>query len=94
MSDLTILEDLQSFWSDYYKDYYGFRPRFSTSDNLNSVEWLKEQIADIDNQVLLRKQTFEGRESLREEGWIIKETDPELVKRAELLQKFRDMILE
>ena len=94
MSDLTMLEDLQSFWSDYHKDYYGFRPRSATSDKLNSVEWLKEQIADIDNQVFMRKQTFEGRESMRAEGWDIKETDPDLIKRAELLQKFRDLILE
>lgn len=94
MTQEEVLEDLRSFWSDYHKDFYGYRPRFATSDNLNSEEWLRDQITQIDTALFLRKQTFEGRETLREEGWDIKENDPELARRAELLQKFRDTMLE
>jgi hypothetical protein len=31
------------------------------------------------------KSTFEGREELREQGWVVEESDPELAKRAQWL---------
>jgi hypothetical protein len=85
----NVVSELMSHWSDYHKEFYGYRPRFATPDQVNSEQWLTEQIAEIDRQIEDRKKTFEGRESLRADGWIIEETDPELIKRAELLEKYR-----
>jgi hypothetical protein len=56
--ELMEAEKLQCFWSDYYKDYHGFRPRWGTPEQLASVEWLNEQIASIDRCIEQDKSTF------------------------------------
>ena len=71
----TELEEAQSTFSDFHKDYYGFRPRFATTELWNSVEWLNEQIDGIHNVITERKKTPEGREQLRAEGWVIDEKE-------------------
>ncbi len=44
----TELEALQSLYSDYHKDLYGFRPRYDADEVWNSVEGLKARIAQLD----------------------------------------------
>lgn len=79
MREYTELESLQAEYSDFHKDYYGFRPRSDSEADWNSVEFLKAQIQSIADQIDARKATFEGREQLRCEGWHVAETEPELI---------------
>ena len=69
------VDELQSYFSDFHKDYYGFRPRFATEEQWNSIEWLDEQIKAIHDAMDERKKTPEGRASLRDEGWYIDESE-------------------
>ena len=69
------VEELQSYFSDFHKDYYGFRPRFATTEQWRSREWLIESINGIHDDFDARKATPEGRESLRAEGWRIDESE-------------------
>ena len=43
----TELEDLQSTYSDLYKECYNFRPRFMSAEQWNSTDWLTTQINDL-----------------------------------------------
>ena len=45
--DLTELEQLQSIYSDTYKDTFGVRPRFISDENWNNVEWLRQEIEEL-----------------------------------------------
>lgn len=38
------IEELFSFYSDFYKDIYGIRPRGLFADQRYNAEWLKEAI--------------------------------------------------
>ena len=69
------LDELQSYFSDFYKDFYGFRPRFATAEQWNNSEWLIMHIQDIHDVMEKMSTTFEGREQLRNEGWSINESD-------------------
>ncbi len=69
------LDELQSYFSDFYKDFYGFRPRFATPDEWNDSEWLITRIEGIHEVMERMSTTFEGREQLRYEGWTINESD-------------------
>jgi len=69
------LDELQSYFSDFYKDFYGFRPRFATAEQWNSSEWLIMHIQDIHDVMEKMSSTFEGREQLRSEGWSFNESD-------------------
>jgi hypothetical protein len=69
------LDELQSYFSDFYKDFYGFRPRFATAEQWNDSEWLITSIEGIHEAMERMSTTFEGREQLRYEGWTINESD-------------------
>ena len=69
------LDELQSYFSDFYKDFYGFRPRFATAEQWNDSEWLITNIEGIHETMERMSTTFEGREHLRYEGWSINESD-------------------
>jgi hypothetical protein len=69
------LDELQSYFSDFYKDFYGFRPRFATPEQWNDSEWLITNIEGIHETMERMSATFEGREQLRYEGWSINESD-------------------
>lgn len=88
------VEELQGYFSDFHKDYYGFRPRFGTNADWNSREWLETQINQIHDAMDSLRDTFEGRESLREQGWHVEETDPELAQRAKWLADERKRELD
>lgn len=45
--EFTPLEEAQGFFSDYYKDLHGFRPRFASAEQWNSIEWLDGEIAKL-----------------------------------------------
>ena len=80
------VEELQGYFSDFHKDFYGFRPRgFGTPADWNNRDWLIAQIEQIHGAIDSMKLTFEGREELRENGWSVDESDPELAKRAKWL---------
>ena len=80
------VEELQSYFSDFHKDFYGFRPRgFGTPEQWNDRDWLIANIESIHGSIESMKATFKGREELREQGWAVEETDPELAKRAKWL---------
>ena len=80
------VEELQSYFSDFHKDYYGFRPRgFGTPEQWNDRDWLIANIEQIHGAIDAMKATFKGREELREQGWVVEETDPELAKQAKWL---------
>lgn len=88
---LMDLDELNSLYSDYHKDMYGFRPRNCYSSTKEDIIRL---LTEMDNAFNQRKETFAGREQLREEGWVISETDPELIQRALWLKQERDLVDE
>ena len=88
--ELSKVEQLQSIYSDFHKDVHGFRPRFASDEEWVSEVWLQEQIDGLHAYIDSRKATFAGREQLREEGWSVPETEPELIQKARWLQEERD----
>ena len=88
------LDSLQGYFSDFHKDFYGSRPRFGTDEQWNDREWLIDNINGIHKQMDGMKETFAGREMLRESGWVIEETDPELAKQAKWLAEERMRTIE
>lgn len=90
MREYTKLQSLQSEFSDFHKDFYGFRPRYSSNEQWNSEAYLEAQIKSIHDQMEAMKSTFQGREELREQGWVIEETDPEMIQWAAWLKSERD----
>jgi hypothetical protein len=78
------VEELQGYFSDFHKDFYGFRPRtLGSSEDWNNREWLESQINRIHDTMDAMKTTFMGREELRRQGWIIDEAEFDVVEQAE-----------
>jgi len=73
--DSMELDELQSYFSDFYKDFYGYRPRFATNQQWIDREWLIEAISTIHMDMDNLKKTPEGRAQLRAEGWVIDEKE-------------------
>ena len=71
--DTLSVDDLQSYFSDFHKDFYGFRPRSATPEQWRSAEWLKSSITAIHDVMDQMKETTAGREELRRNGWHIEE---------------------
>lgn len=69
------VDQLQSYFSDFHKDYYGFRPRFATPEQWRNRDWLVEHINDIHNAMDAMKKTAKGCEQLRDDGWQIDESE-------------------
>ena len=69
------VDELQSYFSDFHKDYYGFRPRSYSNEDWNNKEFLITEISGIHNSMDEMKETPEGRASLRADGWIIDEKE-------------------
>ena len=67
------VEELQGYFSDFHKDFYGFRPRFATPEQWQDREWLEEQINYIHDELDHMKETPQGRAKLRNDGWHIEE---------------------
>ena len=94
MTYSRTVEMLQSEYSDLHKDMYGFRPRGGTDKQWGSLVWLRNQLDNMNTEFEQRKETFAGREGLRNDGWHIEETDPQLIKHAGWLKKERDRAYE
>ena len=90
MSERTKLQNLQSEYSDLFKDHYGFRPRHDTDAQWNDEAYLEAQIQGIIDSIEGMKATFAGREELREQGWHVEETEPDLIQWAAWLKAERD----
>jgi cephalosporin-C deacetylase-like acetyl esterase len=88
-ADFSV-DELQGYYSDFHKDFYGFRPCGADVEQWTSKEYLVKQINLIHNQMNSLKLTFEGREQLREQGWIIEEPNAELAQQAEWLAQERE----
>ena len=90
--------ELGSYFSDFHKDLYGFRPRhmalcacdYKTRDDLiQALANVREEIQSLKTHLKEQQATFDGRERLREDGWYIEETEPELIEKARLLAEKR-----
>ena len=79
MNEYTKVEELQSHYSDFYKDVHGFRPRSSTEEQWNSEEWLQGEIDGLHAYLQMLGSTAQGRVQLREMGFCTddKEADEE-----------------
>lgn len=89
-SSLSV-EQLQGYFSDFHKDFYGWRPRYLvSSERWNDRDYLIEQINQIFDVMESMKATFQGREELRERGWVIEEEDPTLAGYAKWLADERE----
>jgi hypothetical protein len=73
--DSMSLDELQSYFSDFHKDFYGYRPRFATNEQWVNRDWLVERIEVIHGVMNKMKETPEGRAKLRAEGWVIDEKE-------------------
>lgn len=69
------VEELQSYLSDFHKDFFGFRPRYATPEQWRSREYLEASINAIHNTMDTMKKTFSGREELRANGWVVDEAE-------------------
>jgi len=69
------VEELQGYFSDFHKDFFGFRPRYATPEQWRSREYLEASINAIHNTMDKMKQTLSGREELRANGWVVDEAD-------------------
>ena len=82
------MEELGSFVSDYHKDVHGFRPR---GDGLYANREALVAIAEgLEAYMEARRSTFAGRESMRADGWVALETEPELIQHSIWLAEERD----
>lgn len=61
---MMTLEELQNELWDYYKDVHGVRPRHWTGDQWDSILFLKDQCAILDD--IVSNMTEEQRKA---EGW-------------------------
>lgn len=82
--------ELGSLASDYHKDVHGFRPRgdglYANRDALIDI------LEGLDAYMEARRSTFAGRESMRADGWVVLETEPELIQHSIWLAQERDQV--
>ena len=71
------VEELQGYYSDFHKDFYGWRPRDATPEQWNNKQFLVAQINCIHDAMDAMKDTEVGRNQLRSAGWVIDE--PEVI---------------
>ena len=77
------VEELQGYFSDFHKDFFGFRPRYATPEQWRSREYLEAAINAIHNKMDTMKLTPEGRAELRRQGWVVEESDFDVLEQAE-----------
>ena len=81
-ADSTV-EDLQGYYSDFHKDFYGWRPRdIYTATEWRNRDFLVARIMGIHDVMNAMKATPQGRAELRRAGWVV-EDEPETVDPAE-----------
>lgn len=77
------VEELQGYFSDFHKDFFGFRPRYATPEQWRSREYLEAGINAIHNTMDKMKETYAGRQELRAQGWVVEESDFDVLEQAE-----------
>jgi hypothetical protein len=82
LADLSV-EELQSYLSDFHKDFYGFRPRSATPEQWRDRVYLEASINAIHDTMDSMKETPKGRAELRSQGWVINESDFDVLEQAE-----------
>ncbi len=48
--ELTVVEQLQNEYSDFYKEVHGFRPRAHSSEQWNCEYWLRSELAALEER--------------------------------------------
>lgn len=91
-AELTV-EDLQGYYSDFHKDFYGWRPRSATPEQWRDREFLVAQINGVHDAMDAMKATPEGRAELRRAGWVI-DDEPEVIDPAEYAEWSADLDAE
>ena len=81
-ADLSV-EDLQGYYSDFHKDFHGWRPRGATPEQWQDRAFLVAQINRIHDAMDAMKATPEGRAQLRAAGWVIEAYADEVIDPAE-----------
>jgi hypothetical protein len=76
-AELSV-DELQSYYSDFHKDFHGWRPRGATPAQWSDRSFLVEQINAIHDALDAMKTTESGRAELRSAGWVI-EDEPEVI---------------
>jgi hypothetical protein len=71
------VEALQGYYSDFHKDFYGWRPRGASPEQWNNKQFLVAQINSLHDAMDAMKATELGRNQLRSAGWVIDE--PEVI---------------
>jgi len=69
----TPLEEKCQFLWDYYKDCFGIRPRHFEPEFWKNEHMVDGMITYCDSYLDNMKRTPEGRQELRENGWIVEE---------------------
>jgi len=80
-AELSV-DELQSYYSDFHKDFHGWRPRGATPEQWRDRGFLVAQINGIHDALDAMKATPEGRAQLRRDGWVI-EDEPEVINPVE-----------
>jgi len=62
-NELTELEQLQSNYSDFYKDVHGFRPRHLTNEQWNSAEYLRSATQRLAIEARIEQKRIEDAEA-------------------------------
>jgi hypothetical protein len=88
-AELTV-KDLQSYYSDFHKDFHGWRPRGATPEQWRDREFLVAQINGIHDALDAMKTSPEGRAELRRAGWVI-EDEPEVIDPTEYAEWSADL---
>ncbi len=88
-AELTV-EDLQGYYSDFHKDFYGWRPRSATPEQWRDRGFLVEQINRIHDVMDAMRATPQGRAGLRAAGWVI-EDEPEVIDPQEYAEWSADL---
>jgi len=76
-AELSV-DELQGYYSDFHKDFYGWRPRSATPEQWRDRGFLVEQINRIHDVMDAMKATPQGRAELRRAGWVV-EDEPDVI---------------
>lgn len=71
-ADLSV-DELQSYYSDFHKDFHGWRPRGASPAQWRDRDYLVEHINAIHSALDAMKTTESGRAELRAAGWVFED---------------------
>jgi hypothetical protein len=88
-AELSV-DELQGYYSDFHKDFYGWRPRSATPEQWRDRGFLVEQINRIHDVMDAMRATPQGRAELRAAGWVV-EDEPDVIDPAEYAEWSADL---